>query len=68
MSDINKEFWKNININLIKKEIITKKDKIELSYSDLQEEVVNFFINDNDIYLDLLKFIGKNMEKKKNGN
>ena len=62
MSDKNIDFWKRLNINLIKTDRIEK----SLSYSDSQEEIVKFFKTNNNIYLDLLESIG-NSEKNKNG-
>lgn len=63
MSSNNITFWKKMNVNAI------KSDKIQelLSYSELQEVVVNYFKQNNHCYLQLLELLGKT-EELKNGN
>lgn len=63
MSSNNITFWKKMNVNAI------KSDKIQelLSYSELQEVVVNYFKQNNQCYLQLLELLGKT-EELKNGN
>ena len=51
--------WKKMNVNLIK---INNSDSI-LSFSDIQEIVVNFFKKNPEIYQDML-----NSYEAKNGN
>jgi len=62
MSEENIKFWKNLNVNCIK----TDKIKDIVSYSDLQDTIVNYFKLNNDRYLELVELIGE-MEENKNG-
>jgi septin family protein len=63
MSDENRIFWKNLNINCIK----TNHLREIISYSDLQETVVKYFKLNNDRYLELIELVGK-MGENQNGN
>jgi len=60
-SETNKEFWRRLNINLVKIDKI-KNLNDGLSYNDTQEKIVNFFKNNVDIYNKMLNSI--NLEKK----
>ena len=61
MSDDNIAFWKKLNVNLIKSNSTTD----IMSYSDLQEEIKNYFKINNERYLELIEVI-KN-RKQNNG-
>lgn len=62
MSEENIKFWKKLNVNAIKTDNIQE----IISYSNLQEAVVNYFKINNDRYLELLELI-KETEEKRNG-
>jgi len=63
MSEKNIEFWKKGNLNLT---LTDKTKQYNLSASDFQEGVVNYFKLNNDRYVELIQLI-INMENKKNG-
>lgn len=55
MDEENITFWKKMNINGIKSDII----KDIMSYSDLQKVIIYYFKINNDRYIELLELLDK---------
>jgi hypothetical protein len=65
MSDENLDFYRRLNDNCIKKDVLTSKNI--KTPSSLQQAIVKYFKLNNDRYLELIQLIGQ-MEDKKQWN